>query len=164
VRFLRLLLLAAVLAGCGSKSSSAPPTATTGPADPAAAIGGQTIYQGGDWAVVTNGDTAVALHLAGDVWRPDRSGRVKIALLGPHGVQPPTTQVAAELSAPTKLVESALWVDGVELLEKGGGVKPSAVTVYGAPDGKLKPGKHVAIAYGRTQDHGTAVAWTFTVA
>lgn len=130
--------------------------------DPAAAIGGRTLYRGGDWAVVTKGSSAVALHLDGDVWRPDRTGRVKVDLLGPHGVQPPTTQVAAQLSAPTKLVESGLWVDGVELLVKGGGLSPTRGTIYGATNG-LARGKHVVVAYARTANAATAIARTFTV-
>jgi hypothetical protein len=164
VRGLRLLLLAAALAvaGCGSKSASPTTTARPAPPDPAAAVGGRTIYQGGEWAVVMKGETAVALHLVGDVWRPDRTGRVKIQLLGPHGVQPPTTQVAAQLTAPTRLVESGLWVDGIEILEKGGGLSPTHGTIYGATNG-LSKGRHVVVAYARTATAATAVAQTFRV-
>ena len=161
-RLCLLVVLAAAVAGCGSKSSAPPTTTQAARPDPASGIGGRTIYQGGDWAVVMKGDTAVALHLVGDVWRPDRTGRVKVVLLGPHGVQPPTTQVAAELSAPTRLVESALWVDGVELLEKGGGLTPTRGTIYGATNGLAK-GKHVVVAYARTATAATAVARSFTV-
>jgi hypothetical protein len=158
-----LLVLGVLAAGCGSKSA-APPTTTTAsaPPGPSAAIGGSTLYRGGDWAVVQKGGRAVALHLVGDVWRPDRTGRVKVVLLGPHGPQPPTTQVAAQLTAPTKLVESGLWVDGAELLEKGGGLTPTAGTIYGATNGLAK-GKHVVVAYARTATAATAVARTFVV-
>jgi hypothetical protein len=75
---------------------------------------------------------------------------------------PATPQVAAEIAAKTDLVESALWVDGVEVLEKGGGLSPTHGTIYGAPDAPLEAGTHTAIAYGRTATHGTAVAWTFS--
>ena len=163
MRYVTLALVALVLAACGSKSASPTTTVPPAPPDPAAAAGGgHTLYQGGDWAVVVKGDDAVALHLVGDLWRPDRSGRVKITLLGPHGPQPPTTQVAAELTAPTKLVESTLWVDGQELLVKGGGLTPTRGTIYGATS-DLAKGKHVVVAYARTANAATAVARVFTV-
>jgi hypothetical protein len=162
VRFVPLALVALALTACGSKSAAPTTTAPPSPPDPAAAVGGRTLYQGGEWAVVVKGNNAVAMHLVGDVWRPDRSGRVKITLLGPHGPQPPTTQVAAELTAPTKLVESALWVDGSELLVKGGGLTPSRGTIYGATSGLAK-GTHVVVAYARTATAATAIARTFTV-
>jgi hypothetical protein len=162
VRCLVLLLAALLVAGCGSKSAAPTTTVRPVPPSPASGIGGHTLYQGGDWAVVVKGDAAVALHLVGDVWRPDRTGRVKIHLLGPHGVQPPTTQVAAQLAAPTRLVESALWVDGHELLEKGGGLTPIRGTIYGATNG-LARGKHLVVAYARTATAATAVAQTFRV-
>ena len=165
MRRLCLLALAAALAGCGGSSKEA--DTTTAPAtvgDPAAgAGGGKTIYRGGDWAVVVDGDQAVALHLAGGEWHPDRTRRVKVALLGPSAVSTPTPQVAAELTAPTHLVESGLWIDGVELLAKGGGLSPKRGTIYGAPDGKLAPGSHVAVAYARTATAATAVARAFSV-
>jgi hypothetical protein len=161
-KLVALLVLAVAAAGCGSKSPSPTRTAAAAPADPASALGGRTLYRAGNWAVVTKGDTAVALHLVGRTWRPDRTGRVKVELLGPHGVQPPTTQVAAQLSARTPLVESGLWVDGVELIEKGGGLSPTRGTIYGATS-NLPKGKHVVVAYARTANAATAIAKTFRV-
>jgi hypothetical protein len=165
LRVRRLLVLplgALALTGCGSKSAT--PTTTTEPAppDPASAVGGHTLYHGGDWAVVVKGGTAVALHLVGDVWRPDRTGRVKITLLGPHGPQPRTTQVAAELRAPTALVESGMWVDGAEVLVKGGGLSATHGTIYGATK-RLARGKHLLVAYARSATAATAIARSFTV-
>jgi hypothetical protein len=149
-----LLFLALILAGCGGSSKPAGP----GPGD--------VLFQSEEWAVVLDGDRASAQHLVDGKWVPDRSRTVKVSVLGPdrgsHG-NPRTPQVAVELSAPTALAESALWVDGVELLEKGGGLTPTRGTIYGAPDQELKPGKHTAVAYGRTASHATAVAWTFFV-
>ncbi len=160
VRWIAFASLAAVLAGCGG-SSKAVVTTTNAPPRPGP---GKVLYQGGGWAVVLAGRTARALRLTGGSWRPDTSGLVKISILGPHGIAAAKPQVAAQLSAPAPLVESALWVDGTELLEKGGGLTPNRGTIYGAPNAPLARGRHVAVAYGRTAGHATAVAWSFRVA
>lgn len=160
MRRLAALALVLPLAACGSRHA-----APKVPATPAHLLGGgaTVLYSGGDWAVVTKGTTAVAAHLVRGVWTADRSGLVKLDILAPQGKATPTPQVAVEMKAPSHLIEEGLWVDGVELVEKGGGLRPQDITVYGSPDGKLKPGRHTAIAYGRTDTHGSAVAWTFTV-
>jgi hypothetical protein len=153
-RLLVLLALALILAGCGGSSKPATP----GP--------GTVVFQGSEWAVVLDGGKATAQHLVDGKWIPDRSGTVKISILGPDPGSKGNAgilQVAAELSGPTALAESALFVDGTELLEKGGGLNPNRGTIYGAPEEALKPGKHTAIAYGRTATHATAVAWSFSV-
>ena len=161
------IVLVLLLAACGSSSnsttsSSAPPPQQTTP-DPAASIGGKTLYRGGAWAVVVDGSHAVALHLTGRRWRPDRSGSVKVEFLGPHSTAAPIPQVAAQLSAKSPLVESALWVDGQELTAKGGGLTPTRGTIYGAPTAQLAKGEHVAVAYARTATAATAVARPFLV-
>jgi hypothetical protein len=104
------------------------------------------------------------VHLAKGSWHTDTSGRVKIAILGPKpgSVAPSLPQVAAELRATKPLVETGLWVDGKELVVKGGGA-PTQVTIYGAPASDLAPGRHVAVAYGRTDSTGSARAWSFRV-
>jgi hypothetical protein len=156
-----LLALALIATACGSSSSS--PSTTSQPAAPGP---GQVVYQGSAWAVVIDHGKAVAEHLVGGAWRPDTSGAVTVSILGPKPGSkgnPRIPQVAAELTAKSDLAESALWVDGVELLEKGGGLSPTRGTLYGAPATPLARGKHTAIAYGRTATHGTAVAWTFSV-
>ena len=111
------------------------------------------------------GGTARALHLVGGSWRPDTSGAVKMSILGPHGTAAahPAGRCASSPRS-RRSSRAALWVDGTELLEKGGGLTPNRGTIYGAPDAPLAPGKHVAVAYGRTADHATAVAWSFRVA
>ena len=81
----------------------------------------------------------------------------------PGSAQPRRPQFAVQLTAPARLVESAIWVDGTQLLVKGGGLKPDQGTIYGALDGPLTKGHHVAVAYGRDATTGTAVAWTFRV-
>lgn len=160
VRRLAPLALLVLAAGCGSAKHADTTTSAAAPPRPGP---GRVLYDGGTWAVVLSGTKATALHLAGGAWHPDRSGTVKITILAPKGKATTTPQVAAEFKAPTRFVETGLWVDGKELLEKGGGAKPSDVTIYGAPDGKLARGRHVAVAYGRTATTGTAVAWTFHV-
>ena len=47
-----------------------------------------------------------------------------------------------------------MWVDGKELLVKGGGLTSTKGTIYGAPDTPLTKGTHVAVAYaqGRARD------------
>jgi hypothetical protein len=162
-----LLLLAAVaLTACGGSTSSDDGSGgrtqtISGPAQ--AAGGGTTLYRGGPWAVVVRGTTAVALHFAGGAWHPDRSGKVKVTFLGPHPVDTARPQVAAELKAPTRLVESGMWLDGTELVAKGGGLSPTRGTIYGAPDRTLAPGRHLVVAYARTAAAATAVARSFRV-
>jgi hypothetical protein len=145
-----VVVLALTLAGCGSSKTSAPP--------------GDPVFQGSEWAVSLDGGKATAYRLVDGEWQPDTSGAVKVEVLGPKpGSQAPATpQVAIEMRAPTALVESALWVDGTELLEKGGG-SPTRGTIYGAPAAPLAPGEHTAVAYARTGASATAVAWTFRV-
>jgi hypothetical protein len=154
------LLPVLLLAACGGGKQAATTTTTTAVPKPGP---GQILYSNAPWAVVVDGDKATALHLVNNAWVPDTSGKVKITVLGPRGTAKPTPQVAAELSAKKPLVESGLWVDGVELLEKGGGLTPTKGTIYGAPSTPLAKGKHVAVAYARTADHASAVAWTFRV-
>ena len=162
--FVLVLAIAASVAGCGSSPTAETTTTGTPPPDPASAVeGGDTLYHGGAWAVVVKGNTAVALHLAGGEWQPDHTGRVKVTFLGPKGTVTPVTQVAAELSAKSPLVESGLWVDGSELLAKGGGLTAKRGTIYGATSGGLSPGKHLAVAYARTATAATAVARVFRV-
>ncbi|HEV2590656.1 MAG TPA: hypothetical protein VGU02_02065 [Gaiellaceae bacterium] len=160
MRRFALLVLVLPLAACGSRHA-----APKVPVTPAHLLGpgAHILYSGGNWAVVTKGNTAIAAHLVRGVWTADRSGAVKLEILGPNGKAPTTPQVAVQMTAKSHLIEEGLWVDGVELTEKGGGLTPEKVTVYGAPTGKLAPGKHRAIAYGRTDAHGSAVTWTFTV-
>ena len=156
----------AALAGCGGSSPSKSST-TAAVEKPAAAIGAgaKTIYQGDVWAVVVDGAKAVALRRVGQVWKPDRSGGVKIDILGPKpdSTAAPVSQIAVELSAKTDLADSAIWIDGAEVLTKGGGLAPTRGTIYGSAATPLAKGKHQAVAYGRTATTASAVAWSFSV-
>jgi hypothetical protein len=158
VRWALLLVAAVLLAGCGSSSKESATTTTTAAAPP-----GNVLYAGGDWAVSLDGAQATAYHRVAGTWHPDTSGAVKIAILGPKGKVARIPQAAVELRATKPLIESGMWIDGEELVVKGGGLRPERGTIYGAPGAPLAPGKHVAVAYGRTATHATAVAWTFTV-
>ncbi len=160
-RFLPLALVA-VLAGCGGSSGASGPTTTAAPAPPGP---GKVLYAGGPWAVVLDGTKATVFHLTGGSWHADSGGNVTITILGPQpgSKAPRQPQVAAELRAARPLVESGLWIDGRELPVKGGGLTPTRGTIYGAPGGKLAPGRHVAVAYGRTDAHAAVVAWSFRV-
>lgn len=152
-----VLLLALVVAGCGSSAKKQSVPSGPGP--------GKVVYQGSEWAVVLDRGTAHAQHLAGGRWVTDGSKAVRISILGPKpgSTQPATPQVAAELVGNAPLAESALWVDGVEVPEKGGGLDPKRGTIYGAPVSPLAKGEHTAVAFARTATHATAVAWTFRV-
>jgi ABC-type glycerol-3-phosphate transport system substrate-binding protein len=158
VRRLALLLTALVLAGCGGSSRTATTTNAAAPPGP-----GTTLYAGGDWAVVLDDDNATAFHRVAGVWKADTGGAVKIRILGPDGKVTSRPQVAAELSAAKPLIESGMWIDGKELVVKGGGLTATKGTIYGAPGAPLTKGAHVAVAYARTADHATAVAWSFRV-
>jgi hypothetical protein len=156
-----MLLLVTVLTACGSSAHTAGTTTATVPRPGP----GEVVYQGLKWSVVLDHGKAKALHLVGGEWIPDTSKAVHISILGPHPQTKAasTPQVAAELFGNAPLVESALWIDGQELLEKGGGLTPKRGTIYGAPASPLAKGTHVAVAYARTANHAAAVAWTFRV-
>jgi DNA-binding transcriptional ArsR family regulator len=173
-RALLLLCVPVLVAACGGGGSTSASTTTSDAGNPASAVeappGGRvrTLYDAGGWAVVQAAARGRArawvVQRVGDRWRVDRSQRVKVRILGPDpGTKAaPVPQIAAELVAPAPLAESGLWVDGEPLEVKGGGT-PRRGTIYGAPASPLAAGTHVAVAYGRTADTGTAVAWTFRV-
>jgi hypothetical protein len=162
VSIVPFVVLAVSLPGCGGSKHVATTTLPAGPAS-TVGVGAKTLYRSTNgWAVVQKGSTAVALHLVGSTWRPDRSGAVHVRILGPGASAARQPQVAAEISAKNDLAETALWVDGEELLVKGGG-SPRKGTIYGTTAAPLAPGPHVAVAYGRTATAATAVAWTFRV-
>lgn len=159
MRRLVLFAVVLVLAGCGGSKHDA--VTTTAP--PALAGVGRVLYQGSEWAVAVQGAKATAYHLAGGHWAADRGGEPKLEILGPKPGSrvAAIAQVAFQVTAKTDIADTAMWVDGVEVPGKGGGLTPKKGTIYGAPGKALKPGTHVAVAYGRTAVHANAVAWTF---
>jgi hypothetical protein len=166
VRKLLFLPVLLVAAGCGaSKGAPTVVTTTTPPpvSSPLSALpGSHVLYYSGRWAVLQKGVRAVAAHRVGRRWRVVRSSSVRIQILGPRPGSTAATlpQVAAQLTSESALVESGLWVDGKELVVKGGG-SPTLATIYGAPVHDLRRGRHVAVAYGRSDRSGTARAWVF---
>lgn len=174
-----LLLTVALFAGCGGGSkTTTSTTTTTAPPDPAPAmqaliasnpkLGGavKVLYNTGSWAVVQSSRGrsahAVVFRFDGKEWVPDQTGKVKVAILGPQpdATAPRLPQVAIGITSKLPFVDSGLWVDGKELLEKGGGSATNG-TIYGAPPAALEPGTHVAVGYARNIADGTAVAWVF---
>jgi hypothetical protein len=162
VRRLLPVALALVLAGCGGSKHASEPT-TTAPS--MLAVAGRVLYQGSDRAVALDGTKATAYRLVGDSWHADRSDEPQIDILGPKpgATVQPITQFAFQVTAKTDLVDTAMWVDGVEVPGKGGGLTPKKGTIYGAPTKALRRGRHVAVAYASTATHATAVAWVFHV-
>ena len=178
-RRLALLLAAGLLAGCGGSSKPKTTSTTAVPSATAAmqaliakhpALAGKLslLYEGPSWAVVQSTGkgtaAAVAFRLRNGRWVADRSGSVNVQVIGPRSgtTTSSTPQVAIELKAHAPLVETGLWVDGQELLERGGGT-PKEGTIYGSPVRPLRPGAHVAVGYGRTTKNATAAAWVFRV-
>jgi hypothetical protein len=108
---------------------------------------------------------AVVFHYTGGAWRVDKSGEPKLTILAPTpgSVKDPVTQVAMTMQSKTPMVQSALWVDGVELEEKGGGLTATNGTIYGAPATPLPKGVHTVVGYARTATNGSAVAWSYRV-
>jgi hypothetical protein len=145
-RFALLVSVVLVLAGCGGGKHEL------------------TLYTSNGWTVTLRGHKATLHHYVGGKWVVDRSHAVEIAILGPKpdGSAPNPPQVAITMHSRQPLVESALWVDDLHLLEKGGG-SPTNGTIYGAPANALDPGTHVAVGYARTAYGGSVVAWVFRV-
>ena len=138
-------------------------------ADPRLAGSLRLLFEGSGWSVVQSTSptraSAVAFRLVHGRWRADRVRGVSITILGPNPGDrhaPALPQVAMEISAHSPFVESALWVDGTELEEQGGGT-PTNGTIYGAPARTLRAGRHVAVGYARTATTAAAVAWSFDV-
>jgi hypothetical protein len=155
-----------VLAACGGGGDEHGSTSTgleSTLARPTSAPHRVVLYSGPQWAVVLQNGKAEVLHRVGGKQVVDRSGAVKIQILGPQpgSTAPNPPQVAISMRSKTPLVESALWVDRRRLFEKGGGT-PTNGTIYGAPT-PLGPGTHTAVGYARSTTGGSAVAWRFKV-
>jgi hypothetical protein len=156
-----ILAVAALLAGCGGSGSPAKPELPGAPA-------GLEVQQrdlGGGWGAAWASAGTKAYAAALQDGKVVAGSAVKLRPLGPDQGERTGTipQVAAELSAPKALVDYALLLDGEPLDVRGGGLTPEKISIYGAPAAPLDPGRHVVVAFARTDDAANAVAWTFTV-
>ncbi len=171
-----LLAIAALAAGCGGGATkgTGTTTAVTGPAAAALAAappGARLVFAATinrTWAVAAYGSDgqtrALAVRRGLGGWKPFYGGTVRIRPLGPDpgSVLPPgQTQVAVEFSAPVKITEAGLWLDGQAVPGEPAG-KPRRFTAYGASP-PLGAGQHSVVAFGQAGPSASAVAWTFTV-
>ncbi len=107
---------------------------------------------------------AFVLHFAGGTWRELPHGRVRIRALGPRAgatYSARVLQVAAEFSAPVKIVQAGLWVDG-KAVPGGPHGSPTRFTAFGASP-RLAPGTHTAAAFAEAGGAASAVVWSFRV-
>lgn len=106
---------------------------------------------------------AAAFERIGDEYKASIISPVEIRPLGPDegSTQPPESQVAAEFSAPARLAEAGLWVDGKAIPAEPNG-DPRRFTAYGST-GKLRPGWHSVVAFAEAGGSAVARAWTFRV-
>jgi hypothetical protein len=105
---------------------------------------------------------AAALRLEDGLWRIELGSPVRIDPLRPKPGETVArrTQLAAEVSAGTPIVEAGLWLDGVAFPSRGGGPSPNALTMFGETSA-LEPGPHFAVAFASTQSNASAHAWAF---
>jgi hypothetical protein len=106
---------------------------------------------------------AVALQRYGNQYKASLVSPVQIRPLGPdegstHG---PISQVAAEFSAPTRVVQAGLWVDGKAIPAEPRG-SPRKFTAFGS-SGKLRRGWHSVVAFAESGGSALARGWAFRV-
>lgn len=106
---------------------------------------------------------AVALQRYGNQYKASLVSPVEIRPLGPDegSVQGAVSQVAAEFSAPTRIVQAGLWVDGKAIPAEPRG-SPRRFTAFGS-SGTLASGRHSVVAFGEAGGSARATAWTFRV-
>jgi hypothetical protein len=105
-----------------------------------------------------------ALHYDGTRWRRLPVGKVRVRVLGPNAGSTTASrvlQVAAEFSAPTKITQAGLWVDGHAIPGDPKG-SPKRFTVYGATP-RLARGTHTAGAFAEAGGAARVTLWTFRV-
>jgi hypothetical protein len=107
---------------------------------------------------------AFALHFDGTRWKRLPAGKVGVRVLGPNAGSTTSRrviQVAAELSAPSKIGQAGLWVDGRAIpgTPKGSSTR---FTVYG-PTPRLKSGVHTAAAFAEAGGSALVRLWKFRV-
>ncbi len=70
-------------------------------------------------------------------------------------------QVAAQFTAPARITQAGLWVDGRAIPGEPKG-SPSRFTVYG-PTPRLAKGTHTAAAFAQAGGGARVTVWTFRV-
>ena len=107
---------------------------------------------------------AAALRREDGLWRIELGSAVRIDPLRPKPGEKVArrTQLAAEVSAGTPIVEAGLWLDGVAFPSRGGGPSPNALTMFGETS-TLDRGPHFVVAFASTQANASARAWAFRV-
>jgi hypothetical protein len=105
---------------------------------------------------------AAALRLENGLWRVELGSPIRIEPLRPKPGEAVSrrTQLAAEVSAGTPLVEAGLWLDGLAFPSRGGGQTPSELTMFGETSG-LARGPHSVVAFASTATNAAARAWSF---
>jgi hypothetical protein len=104
------------------------------------------------------------LRFDGRRWRRLPVGTVRVRVLGPDAGSVSSQrvlQVAAEFSAPARIVQAGLWVDGHAIPGDPKG-STKRFTVYGATP-RLAPGTHTAAAFAEAGGAARVMLWTFRV-
>jgi hypothetical protein len=107
---------------------------------------------------------AFVLHYANGRWRRLPTGKVNVRILGPDAGSTSASrvlQVAAEVSAPTKIAQAGLWVDNGAIAGQPVG-STKKFTMYG-PTRHLAPGVHTAAAFAEAGGSARVRLWTFRV-
>jgi hypothetical protein len=105
---------------------------------------------------------AAALRREGGLWRVELASPIQIQPLRPKPGERVLrrTQLAAEVTAGTPIVEAGLWLDGLAFPSRGGGQTPSELTMFGETS-VLARGPHLVIAFASTRTNASARAWAF---
>lgn len=115
-------------------------------------------------AALARGSTvyAAALRLERGLWRVELESPIGIEPLRPKPGETVSrrTQLAAEVTAGSPILEAGLWLDGLAFPSRGGGPTPDALTMFGETP-TLSPGSHTVIAFASTAAHAAARAWPF---
>jgi hypothetical protein len=107
---------------------------------------------------------AFVLHFDGGKWRQVPTGKVNVRILGPNAGSTSSArvlQVAAQVSAPSKIVQAGLWVDNHAVAGQPVG-SATRFTMYG-PSPRLASGVHTAAAFAEARGAARVRLWTFRV-
>jgi hypothetical protein len=105
---------------------------------------------------------AAALRLEDGLWGVELGGSMRIEPLRPKPGETVVrrTQLAAEVTAGSPIVEAGLWLDGLAFPSRGGGASPNTLTMFGET-ASLAGGAHTVVAFASTNANASARAWAF---